>query len=108
MLKILDNSNTQCPIYNIGSNDKISIHQVINILAKKYNVRIDSAKLSSKKLDIYILNINKAKKILGLKIYNSSIKGIIKTINILIRKSYRFKNIICGIALENCNKFNLM
>ena len=90
LLKILDNSNTQCPIYNVGSNDKISILQVTNTLAKKYNVRIDSAKLSSKKFDSYIPNINKAKKILGLKIYSSSIKGVIKTTNILIKKNYRF------------------
>jgi dTDP-glucose 4,6-dehydratase len=86
LLKILDNSNKQCPIYNVGSDDKISIHQVANILAKKYDKRIDGVKLFSKKFDNYVPNINKAKKILGLKIYNSSIKGIIKTINILIKK----------------------
>jgi dTDP-glucose 4,6-dehydratase len=89
LLKILDNSNNQCPIYNVGSDDKISIHQVANILAKKYDKRIDSVKLSSKKFDNYVPNINKAKKILGLKIYSSSIKGVIKTINILIKKNYR-------------------
>ena len=87
LLKILDNSNNQCPIYNVGSDDKISIHQVANILAKKYDKRINSVKLFSKKFDNYVPNINKAKKILGLKIYNSSIKGIIKTINILIKKN---------------------
>ena len=62
LLKILDNSNTQCPIYNVGSNNKISIHQVANTLSKKYNLRIDSVKLSSKKFDNYVPNINKAKK----------------------------------------------
>ena len=90
LLKILDNSNTQCPIYNVGSNNKISIHQVANTLSKKYNLRIDSVKLSSKKFDNYVPNINKAKKILGLKIYSSSIKGVIKTTNILIKKNYCF------------------
>jgi nucleoside-diphosphate-sugar epimerase len=90
LLKILDNSNTQCPIYNVGSNNKISIHQVANTLSKKYNLRIDSVKLSSKKFDNYVPNINKAKKILGLKIYSSSIKGVIKTTNILIKKNYGF------------------
>jgi dTDP-glucose 4,6-dehydratase len=83
LFKILDNSNKQCPIYNVGSNDKISINQAVNILAKKYNKKSNSIKLSSKKIDSYIPNIDKAKKKLGLKIYNTSIKGIIKTINIL-------------------------
>jgi dTDP-glucose 4,6-dehydratase len=90
LFKILDNSNKQCPIYNVGSDDKISIHKVANILAKKYDKRINSVKLFSQKFDNYVPNINKAKKILGLKIYNSSIKGIIKTINILIKKNYCF------------------
>ena len=88
LLKILDNSNTQCPIYNVGSNERISIHQVANVLADKFNLKIDTAKLSLKKIDNYIPNISKAKKILGLKINNTSNEGIIKTINILSKKSH--------------------
>jgi len=87
MLKILHNSNTQCPIYNVGSNDKTSIHQVANILAKKYSLKIDAEKISLKKIDNYMPYISKAKKILGLKINKTSIEGIIKTINILSKKS---------------------
>jgi dTDP-glucose 4,6-dehydratase len=87
LLKILHNSNTQCPIYNVGSNDKISIHQVANILAKKYSLKIDAEKLSLKKIDNYMPSISEAKKILGLKINKTSIEGIIKTINILSKKS---------------------
>ena len=89
LLEILDNANTQCPIYNVGSNNKISIHQVANVLAEKYNLKIDTEKLSSKKIDKYMPNISKGKKILGLKIHNTSIEGIIKTINILSEKSHR-------------------
>jgi len=37
------------------------------------------------------LNINKAKKILGLKISNTSVEGIIKTLNILTKK-YHYDN----------------
>jgi hypothetical protein len=55
-------------------------------VAKKYNKRIDSVKLSPKKFDSYLPNINKAKKILGLKISNTSVEGIIKTLNILSKK----------------------
>ncbi len=88
LYKILDNSNTQCPIYNVGSDDKISVHQVANLLADKFNLKIATAKLSLKKIDNYIPNISKAKKILGLKINNTSNEGIIKTINILSKKSH--------------------
>ena len=89
LLEILDNSNKQCPIYNVGSNNKISMHQVTNVLAEKYNLKIDTVKLSSKKIDNYIPNISKGKKVLGLKIHNTSIEGIIKTVNILYEKKHR-------------------
>lgn len=86
LFKILDNSNIKCPIYNVGSGNKISIHQIANVLAKKYDLDIESPKLSLKKIDHYIPNINKAKKILGLKIHYTSLRAIIETINKLIKK----------------------
>ncbi len=85
LFKILDNSNTQCPIYNVGSDNKISIHQIANILAKKYDLDTDSPKLSLKKIDYYIPNINKAKKVLGLKINYTSLRAIIETINTFLK-----------------------
>jgi len=85
LFKILDNSNAQCPIYNVGSDNQISIHQIANILAKKYDLDIDSPKLSLKKIDYYIPNINKAKKVLGLKISYTSLRAIVETINILTK-----------------------
>jgi nucleoside-diphosphate-sugar epimerase len=85
LFKILDNSNIQCPIYNVGSDNKILIHQIANVLAKKYDLDIDSPKLSLKKIDYYIPNINKAKRVLGLKIRLTSLRAIIETINILIK-----------------------
>jgi dTDP-glucose 4,6-dehydratase len=58
LLKILDNSNNQCPVYNVGSDNKVSIHKTANVLAKKYNLEVLSPKISSKKIDNYIPNIN--------------------------------------------------
>jgi nucleoside-diphosphate-sugar epimerase len=84
LLKILGNSNTQCPIYNVGSDNKISIHEIASTLAKKYDLDIDSPKLSLKKIDNYVPNINKAKKVLGLKINYTSLRAIIETINTLL------------------------
>lgn len=89
LLKILDNSNNQCPIYNVGSDNKVSIHKIANVLAKKYNLEILSPKISSKKIDNYIPNINKARKDLNLTINSNSLDAIEKTIN---------------FHLKNCNK----
>lgn len=89
LLKILDHSNNLCPIFNVGSDNKVSIHKIANVLAKKYNLEILSPKISSKKIDNYIPNINKARKELNLKINNDSLEAIQKTIN---------------FHLKNCNK----
>jgi nucleoside-diphosphate-sugar epimerase len=83
LLKILDNSNKQCPTYNVGSNNKISIQNTANFLAKKYGLKVISPKILSKKVDNYIPNIEKAKKELNLNNYYTSLSAIIKTINIL-------------------------
>ena len=89
LFKILDNANIKCPIYNVGSDNKISIHQIANILAKKYDLDIDSPKLSLRKIDYYVPNINKAKKILGLKINYTSLNGIFKTLDIFLKNIRR-------------------
>ena len=89
LLKILDNSNNHCPVYNVGSDNKVSIHKIANVLAKKYNLEVLSPKISSKKIDNYIPNISKAIKELNLTINNDSSEAIQKTIN---------------FHLKNCNK----
>jgi nucleoside-diphosphate-sugar epimerase len=89
LFKILDHSNNLCPIFNVGSDNKVSIHKIANVLAKKYNLEILSPKISSKKIDNYIPNINKARKELNLTINNDSLGAIQKTIN---------------FHLKNCNK----
>jgi dTDP-glucose 4,6-dehydratase len=83
LLKILDNSNNQCPVYNVGSDNKVSIHKIANVLAKKYNLKVLSPKIFSKKIDNYIPNINKARKELGLKLSYNSQSAIFKNIKIL-------------------------
>ena len=41
LFKILDYSNQNCPTYNVGSDDAISIHKLADLLAKKYNLHVD-------------------------------------------------------------------
>lgn len=82
LIKILNYSNTTCPIYNVGSDNKISIKKIANILSKKYHVNKIVPKSSEKFQDNYIPNINKAKKKLKLKNKYSSIQAILKTIKL--------------------------
>ena len=85
LLKIINYSNKNCPIYNVGSDNAISISKLANLLSRKYNlnVNLNSKKISKKKFDKYVPNIQKAKKELNLNINYSALSAIIKTIDIL-------------------------
>jgi dTDP-glucose 4,6-dehydratase len=83
LLKILFHSNASCPIYNVGSNDEVEIHELAALLGKKYNLRIKSKTINEKVVDRYIPCIDKAKQELGLKNNFSSSQAIIKTIKLL-------------------------
>lgn len=81
LIKILQNSNQKCPIFNVGSDDKISIHQVSKTLAKKFNLKTSKKIIKLNKIDYYIPNINKAKKKLNLNLKYNSLQSIKKTIS---------------------------
>jgi nucleoside-diphosphate-sugar epimerase len=84
LLKILYSSNKSCPIYNVGSDNVISIEKIINTLAKKYNLKVKKQNIISKNIiDKYIPNVQKAKKILNLKINFDSCNSILKTIKLI-------------------------
>lgn len=85
LLRILNNSRQDCPIYNVGSDNVISVHKLAILLAKKYKLNIDFkyAKISKKIIDKYSPSIYKAKKELNLKNNYTSFDAIVKTINIL-------------------------
>ena len=85
LLKIINSSNSNCPIYNVGSDDAIIIHKLASLLAKKYNLNInyENKKISKNIIDKYIPNIDKAKKKLNLKNNYSSLEAIIETIKLL-------------------------
>jgi nucleoside-diphosphate-sugar epimerase len=85
LLKIINYSNKNCPIYNVGSDDAISIYKLANLLATKYNLNVnfDNIKISEKIFDKYVPNIQKVKKKLNLINNYSTFDAIIKIINLL-------------------------
>jgi dTDP-glucose 4,6-dehydratase len=88
LLKIMNNSTINCPIYNVGSNDYVSIHKLACVLAKKYNLSVDfKGNILKKNIDIYVPNIQKAKKKLNLTNNLNSLDAIFNTINILKKKN---------------------
>jgi len=83
LIKIVENSNINCPIYNVGSENTVNIHKFGNILAKKYNLNCSIGKIDKKKYDMYVPSTNKIKKELYLVTKFTSLQAVNKTISLL-------------------------
>ena len=86
LIKIMVNSNKKCNIYNVGSDEAITIESLAKIIAKKFNKKVEK-KVSKKKqnkkkiIDYYVPSIFKAKKELNLTLrynINYSLKNLYK------------------------------
>ena len=86
LLKILENSSKNFKVYNLGSNDNISIKKMASFLGRKYKLETAIPKNSSRKKDYYVPDISRAMRELNLKINYSSKESILKTINLLSQK----------------------
>ncbi len=67
MMEILVNANSKCPIFNVGSDEALTISELAKKVGSYFGVDVDSEKLSSPKIDRYIPSISKALNMLGLK-----------------------------------------
>ena len=82
LLKILNVASPQCPIFNCGSDNAVSLNYLSKFLSNKYNIKINITKFNNKKnIDLYVPNINKFRK--NFKFYRklNSCEAVIKSIN---------------------------
>lgn len=81
ILKILFNAGSDCPIYNLGSDNAISVQKLIKMLSSKFNLPYKIKKITNKKkIDKYVPNINLIKKKLDLDIKTNSFEAVCRTI----------------------------
>lgn len=81
ILTILSKSNSKCPIYNVGSNESISIQNLAKLVGRIFKTTVKIKQPSDKKIERYVPKIRKAQKELSLKLnYNlrTSLHSIIK------------------------------
>ena len=84
LINILKNSNSKCPIYNVGSNKVINLKNLTKKIAKITGKKISIKSNKTKKFDYYAPSITKARKELNLEIsinLNDALNSIIKTLN---------------------------
>ena len=71
LLKIAINAKKNCCIYNVGSDEAVSLHALAKLVSKILKKPLKIGKIGSKKIDRYIPSIQKAKQELNLRInYN--------------------------------------
>lgn len=63
LMKIALQSSPQCPIFNVGSDKAIEIRDLANQIGLKYNVPVNIAPITSDKIDRYVPNIDKLKRL---------------------------------------------
>lgn len=80
LMTICHSANSSCPIYNVGSDEAITVQELSNQLAKRFSVAIVQPELSKKTEDRYIPCINKAKDELNLTLSINLANSIDKTI----------------------------
>ena len=81
LMKILFNSNQKCPIYDVGSDEKIKVQALAKIVGKILKKPVVIKKITNKTKEVYLPSIKKAKKELNLKIkykLKPSLNSIIK------------------------------
>ena len=85
IIEILKQSDNRCEIYNVGSDETVSIKKLSKLIAKKFkkNIKINNNKRINKNIDFYVPSILKAKLKLRLVLkfkLNKSLKILYKSI----------------------------
>jgi dTDP-glucose 4,6-dehydratase len=87
LIEISKNSRYDCPIFNVGSENEISIQKLAELLALKFDLKLDMKPVCKDlNVDRYVPSIKKASKELGLKIDNEIFISLKKTIDEISKK----------------------
>jgi dTDP-glucose 4,6-dehydratase len=62
-MKIALQSSPQCPVFNVGSDNAIEIRDLANQIGQQYNVPVNIAPITSDKIDRYVPNTDKLKRL---------------------------------------------
>jgi len=63
LIKIALQFSPQCPVFNVGSDKVIEIRDLANQIGQQYNVSVNFAPITSDKIDRYVPNIEKLKRL---------------------------------------------
>lgn len=76
LMTLAENAKSNCPIYNVGSDQEIEIRDLAKIVSNKFNVNLICINKATNADDRYIPSIQKAKLDLGLKLSKNLFEAI--------------------------------
>lgn len=68
LMTIAQHANANCPVYNVGSDEAVLLHDLAQTMAHEYGAKTDIASISASQVDRYVPSIIYAKQSLGLTI----------------------------------------
>lgn len=80
LMTICNSANSECPIYNVGSDHAVAIADLAGLIAKQFAVEVNNPNVSEEHCDRYIPCIDKARRELGLNLSIDLNAAISKTI----------------------------
>jgi dTDP-glucose 4,6-dehydratase len=83
MIGILVNANSNCPIFNLGSDEEISMGELADKIATFFKVNVDAENIINEKIDRYIPSVEKAFEELGLTCEYDLDQAIQKTLSLI-------------------------
>lgn len=86
IMTIVDHASTECPIYNVGSDQEVMLGDLAEKLALSYGVYAHVNKMTTDKIDRYIPSVDKAIQSLGLRLKYGNELAVQKTIESICLK----------------------
>jgi len=83
LMTIASYANPSCPIFNVGSDEEISIINLAKEVSNQFQVPFVAADIKNSKVDRYIPSIDKTKKLLNVKLKYSLSQAIKNTIGLI-------------------------
>jgi dTDP-glucose 4,6-dehydratase len=87
MMEILVNANPQCPIFNVGSDQAVSMGELANKIASYFMVGVDAENISSEMIDRYVPSTERAFHELGLTCKFGLDEAVDKTAQAILRET---------------------
>jgi nucleoside-diphosphate-sugar epimerase len=68
MMEILSNANPMCPVFNVGSDQAVTLPELAHKVGNYFGVEVKAAEITTKEIDRYVPSIQKARNLLGVKL----------------------------------------